>query len=169
MESSTAKILQTAAENGYSLSKTGGLLNKSKSQVHRLYKKYGIDRTRAKRSSVDATINRNLTIEQLMWLAGLWEGEGCFTCSQASDTRRIQIQAIIAMCDEDVIKTVKNLLILPTVNISRKQPKPEWLPSYRLSISGQNSIVLMKMLYPFMHKRRRLRIEELLAMVGESV
>lgn len=94
-----------------------------------------------------------MTTHEIYWLAGILEGEGCFTMQPTSP--RIQLK----MCDEDIIIKARSLMqedsrifIIPAEG-NRKT-------SYRISIHGIRAIEWMMTLYPLMGRRRKEKIRE---------
>jgi len=98
----------------------------------------------------------NITRENLCWLAGLLEGEGCFNWSKAGSPL-----ISIAMTDLDVIEKVRDL-IHPTAQIYSVQKNDKCKVIYRFKTYGINSIEWMKLLYPLMGLRRREKITEII-------
>jgi hypothetical protein len=107
---------------------------------------------------------------EILWLAGLWEGEGCFYWEK---THRLP-KAALNMTDEDVIASAAALLafLLPPmprknrpeqiVTYFRREPqRPGHLPSFSLLLSSRRALALMALLRPYVHKRRREKIDEL--------
>jgi len=90
-------------------------------------------------------------VSDIYWLAGLYEGEGCFSQSGYS------LEACIWMVDEDIMRRAHALI-----------PVAKWgfreLPSrktqYGLRLYGKNAVSLMMTLYPILGVRRQARIRE---------
>lgn len=95
--------------------------------------------------------------KDLYWLAGIWEGEGCFTFhTKVSNYVRI----VLDTTDRDVAIRVSNimhheyqLVAQNTIN-AKKQV-------YRVSINGNRAIGWMMTLYCLMGIRRKAKIKEL--------
>ena len=91
--------------------------------------------------------------DDLLWLAGLLEGEGCFF------EHHHRYPAIaLSMTDEDVVEYVAKLMnttyyMIKSVNGNK--------PVFRCAISGTNAVTFMKWIRPYMHIRRGKRIDEL--------
>ena len=86
----------------------------------------------------------------LMWLAGLLEGEGCFRYAE-SPTLELQ------MTDEDVVAraaqiTQRNYLVKKNRTVKGKH-------IYHLRVFSQHAIDIMQELYPHMGARRKAQID----------
>jgi hypothetical protein len=103
------------------------------------------------------------TLEELSWLAGLFEGEGSFY--QATSGASGSPIASITMTDEDVIQRVSRLVCKSAfsflgksgfagINSKRK---------YKVMLTGQAAISFMKLLTPFMCSRRCEQIADAIA------
>ncbi len=98
-----------------------------------------------------------MTSEERAWMAGLFEGEGCFTMRR-NHTLRMEI----AMTDRDVVERFAKLAGVGNVNSLDKrvhQRKEQW----RWSISGEKAIALALELRPWLGTRRGARVDEILA------
>lgn len=100
-----------------------------------------------------------MTEIEIAWLAGLFEGECWFgDLKLGSGTRRTPTISI-TMTDQDVIEHVAELLGRK-VYVAR--PKPPRQKTYTVRMSGEPAISVMKLVLPYMGKRRREKIEEML-------
>ena len=96
--------------------------------------------------------------EALCWVAGIVEGEGCFTLHSKHHP-----YFLLDMCDLDVLEQVKK--VFPFVNLRgpyyhRKRPHTK--ARYRIDAFGPKAVEIMNALYPFLKKRRQQKIDELL-------
>lgn len=94
-----------------------------------------------------------MRLQSLYYLAGLLEGEGCFT----RDSKAIRLA--LAMTDYDTVQRAATLLgsrVCGPYDTGHK-------PSYRTTVTGKNAVAWMLTLYPLLSQRRRARIQELLA------
>ena len=99
--------------------------------------------------------------KDLYWLAGLIEGEGCYTWLK----RVYKPQVIISMCDQDVIEKAAQLMGTSVVSVyPPSHRKRGHSPQWHAKVTGQRAIYLMQALYPLMGKRRKARIDELYEM-----
>lgn len=97
----------------------------------------------------------NGTREEVVWLAGLLEGEGSF------DAHRGKYPRIrLAMTDRDVVARAAALMDA-TIRLSL-HPAPAQ-PTWHTEISGERAAVIMRELLPFMGTRRSGRIASVLA------
>lgn len=100
----------------------------------------------------------------LHWLAGIIEGEGCFSVSVNRKTAKT-FKISVGMTDLDVITRVSRLLHGRTIlhkngNGIRDGYARKIL--YDITIQGPKAIGWMMTLYTLMGKRRRFRIKELI-------
>lgn len=96
----------------------------------------------------------------LLWLAGLLEGEGCFYANGSTLRPSHGCGISLQMTDKDIVEKAASLL---NVNLSgfqdaRGNRKPAW----RFQVCGDNAIYFMRLLLPFMGKRRTAKIKYLL-------
>lgn len=94
-----------------------------------------------------------MTIKEISWLAGLLEGEGCF--SPANGTVTISV----GLADLDVMQRVCALFGNSTLyKPKRRSPKHKQL--YYTSIHGKRAAAWMMTLYSLLGSRRRAKIVE---------
>jgi hypothetical protein len=104
---------------------------------------------------------------QIAWLAGLLEGEGCFSKGGPSggtrrpDGRQRQITVTLAMTDCDVVQRVADML---GTRVGLKSiPADGRQKQYMCRIYSSRAAAWMMTLYSFLGERRRARVRELLA------
>jgi len=102
----------------------------------------------------------NMTKNELYWLAGLLEGEGSFLAGPPSRPHLPLVA--LSMTDEDVVAKVAKLTGYSYCRSDRGKEKG-WKPAYIMSIKGNNAVLLMNMLRPFMGDRRRRQIDRAVA------
>lgn len=91
----------------------------------------------------------------LLWLAGLLEGEGWFCKAIPSDNcPRLGIE----MTDLDIIERVAKLFNRKVYKIKRQ--KVHYKDTYLVKLAGSHAIDLMKRLKPLMGLRRQKQIQE---------
>uniref|UniRef100_A0A6H1ZAX7 Putative homing endonuclease n=1 Tax=viral metagenome TaxID=1070528 RepID=A0A6H1ZAX7_9ZZZZ len=95
-----------------------------------------------------------MNINEMYWLAGLLEGEGCFTIG---NTQSPMIS--LGMNDKDIIEHAANLL--GNLNIEEKTTSSGHT-RYRISLNGKDAVSAMIALKPLMGERRQQRILEVL-------
>lgn len=103
------------------------------------------------------------TRENIAWLAGLLEGEGCFAHYRLPDgTLRLTIA--VSMTDEDVVR--KAWAIAGAGQICgpmKSRRNPEHKPFWRVNVVRQKHVyALCVALYPFMGARRAAKIEDMI-------
>ena len=89
----------------------------------------------------------------LCWLAGLLEGEGCFSCKSN------KVYIILQMSDLDTVQRVADLLEVKLhAPIKKKNPKHK--TGYRIQVNGDVAARWMVVLKPKMGIRRQKAIDE---------
>jgi hypothetical protein len=102
------------------------------------------------------------TTNEIYWIAGLLEGEGCFHAQRQFRSYNVLIQ--LAMTDEDVIERAAKIL-------GWKQRKPcrprahQHKTVYSVGICGARALGWMQTVYPLMGKRRQAKIRKILDLV----
>ena len=100
-----------------------------------------------------------MTREELCWLAGWLEGEGCFFWGLVKGRNpRLSIQAFST--DFDVLQKVGALLDAPS--IIRMKPRHRSNGGYRVTVEGECAAQLMRELLPLMGQRRSAKIRDIL-------
>lgn len=94
----------------------------------------------------------------IVYLAGLLEGEGCFRY----ETRRVGPSIVLGMTDKDVVEKVAHLLGSGVVTRKIHLDKP-WKPCYISKLNGRAAAGWMMTLYPLLGQRRQAKIREILA------
>jgi len=94
------------------------------------------------------------------WLAGLLEGEGCFTATPTNANTYPIIS--VEMCDKHVIDRVRSILGSPSVT-SCDHANPAWNEAFRTRVSGHAAASWMRILRPLMGQRRGAAIDAALA------
>ena len=100
--------------------------------------------------------------DDLLWLAGWWEGEGCFTSSCGRYARMHGTST-----DKDVIERVASILgttVSENTSPSRRNTNRKTI--YRTSLSGTLCKSWMIKLFPLMGNRRKEKIIELFKQAG---
>lgn len=99
--------------------------------------------------------------EDIAWLAGILEGEGCFTlCSKFSPLIRLN------MTDLDVVERAADIVNIKKSRIYiQKRKILGCKTSYVLLISGQNAFKWMKLIRPYMCSRRGQKIDDIIKIV----
>lgn len=104
--------------------------------------------------------------EEIIWLAGLFEGEGCISHAgpAPSNPRKDQWTLRIASTDEDVVRSVMHAAQLGHVTgpVVRDH-KPVWI----WACTARDDIyALLVAMWPWLHARRRGRASECLLAIG---
>ena len=105
--------------------------------------------------------------DEAAWLAGLLEGEGCFTFQLGKNRnggkrKRPSLAVSVSMSDKDVIERVQQVVGAGT--ISYVPPRKEgWKPLWRWGLSRRAEVIqLVTELRPWMGERRGARIDEMI-------
>lgn len=96
--------------------------------------------------------------QNLLWLAGLLEGEGCF---QNRSDRYCSPLIQLVMADKDVVIRAADIMGRHKVIRVKKDSRGD-KRLYRTNLYGQAAIKLMRRLYPIMGSRRQEKISEIL-------
>jgi hypothetical protein len=103
-----------------------------------------------------------MTPTDLAWLAGLIEGEGCFT-RHTTRGRWHSANIKVQMSDEDVIRRCLSVSNLGRVHGPYVRDNPKWSPQWIWAVTRRDEgIELMTLLYPLMGDRRQSQIRECL-------
>lgn len=94
----------------------------------------------------------DITKKDLIWLAGLIEGDGCFT----SQKNRPVLS--LGLTDKDVLEKAANLL--ETSFYTAIGEKRGYKDYYVFQIKSEKAISIMNALYPYMGERRKKKIDE---------
>ena len=99
-----------------------------------------------------------MTKEEIIWLAGLLEGEGCFYAQpqKGRDYPAIKLQ----MVDEDIVCRVAALL--GTTATKAPPQTEERQETFYTRIYGWPAVDVMESIYPYMGVRRQKRIDDLI-------
>lgn len=95
-----------------------------------------------------------MILKDVYWLAGLLEGEGCFS------TSRFCPIIALSMTDEDVVSRATKLLGASYGRHICKKPRKD---CFQVHLYGDKAIAWMMTLYPLMGKRRQERIREIIS------
>lgn len=104
------------------------------------------------------SVKSPISMLKLGWLAGILEGEGCFTSTGRS---RSSPQIQIWMTDKDTVNKVARLFNRPCIE-SKKNTKYGWKMLYYTSVAGDDAIGWMFTLYSLMSYRRRFKMIEVI-------
>lgn len=102
--------------------------------------------------------------KDIAWLAGLLEGEGCFTWQPHSHNRQHgAIRITLSLCDLDVVERAAALTrsnVHEFVHNGRDGHTRK--KQYRIQVGGRRAAAWMMTLFPLMGQRRQARIAEIL-------
>ena len=93
-------------------------------------------------------------LSEIAWIAGLLEGEGCFTFSKGPNV-------VLSMTDKDVVERAASLMGAKV--IARDPKNIKWKRIYCARVHGYQAIAWMLTIYSFMGERRKEKIIENIA------
>lgn len=96
--------------------------------------------------------------EDIHWLAGLIEGEACFSPTQTPQGK-VYPRLPLGMKDHDVLLRAARLL----GKYPRQWENHKTKPFYMLQVSGRRAVEWMMTLYPLLGRRRQAQIFHVLA------
>ena len=111
-----------------------------------------------------------LTVKDIAWLAGLYEGEGWFGGAISKGVRYKKPYWYpcirIVSTDQDIMKRVSILIDRPVNGpyMAKKSTKPYW----QVTTVCSRAIGLAMMLYPLLGNRRQARVRELISKWKEN-
>lgn len=100
----------------------------------------------------------------LVWLAGLLEGEGTFLKGPPSHPHSPVIAVV--MTDKDIIERVASLF--GTKFLAERKRREHWKDPFSARLRGRRAALLMQKLYPYMGQRRKQQITDALACIEGS-
>lgn len=104
---------------------------------------------------------------EIAWLAGLLEGEGCFTFQKHGGSNRRQVRVGLKMTDQDVVARARDIIRPKKAKLSTNRSRQKGhKDSYEFKLYGKEAEEVMRAVRPFMGERRGARIDELLSMEG---
>jgi len=102
----------------------------------------------------------NWVREELIWLAGFYEGEGSVTLTNLK--HRTQYLFSITSCDKDVLERVKNIIgygnFMGPYKRENRNNKPYW--QYQIG-KKEHVLALLWVIYPWLGERRKAKVREL--------
>lgn len=106
-----------------------------------------------------------MTENELHWLAGLIEGEGCFSMKKRNSHRKDGAKKMVGslqinMTDRDVLERAGSLLGARVTGPYKNGTKGE-KDFYSVRLEGDKAMQAMTLLKALMGERRRARIEEI--------
>jgi hypothetical protein len=105
-----------------------------------------------------AYLSHPLTVNQVSYLAGLYEAEGAFIAGTPSKPRTPVV--ILGMTDCDVVKRVGEMLRVAVLTV--KAGSARWKTVYRVHLNGGRAVSFLKLLHPYMGERREAQIQALM-------
>jgi hypothetical protein len=114
---------------------------------------------------VDMIDLRYTSVKEIAWLAGLLEGEGCFSPNHSTRKSAPSPQITLVMTDEDIVGRVSKIFNCHYRPIKRTahNMKMGYKQAFRLFIGGAHAIGWMQTIYPFMGERRKEKIRHTLS------
>jgi hypothetical protein len=101
--------------------------------------------------------------EHLAWAAGLFEGEGSFTCRRQLAHRYWSMQAELGMSDEDRVRQFHRVVGIGNVTGPHPNGKANWKPMYRWKVGSFEGVqMVVVLLWDWLGPRRKAKAKELL-------
>lgn len=106
-------------------------------------------------------------MHNIIWAAGLLEGEGCFSKHVRKSNNKVEYAIHCEMTDEDVINKLHSIFNVGTVvqrlNISGRTDKRTRKQSWIWSVQNKAGILhVLKSIQPYMFQRRLIKINEII-------
>lgn len=100
----------------------------------------------------------NLERENVIWFAGLFEGEGCLSNIKPKDRKATKWSMMLKMTDPDIIYKIQDLF---GGNVYVKEhANPKHKTSYEWQICMSQAYPICAAIYPFMGERRKAKMEQ---------
>ncbi|HZP97878.1 MAG TPA: hypothetical protein VFC31_16295 [Candidatus Limnocylindria bacterium] len=111
---------------------------------------------------VEASAPRGIAdVIDARWLAGLLEGEGCFSLNRSASINAYPVIGL-QLCDEDSV--VRAAALLGGLNVHPAEPtRAEWRRTFKISMTGNGAARWMRHLRPLMGLRRQAASDAALA------
>lgn len=106
--------------------------------------------------------NRPLEMKDLYWVAGLLEGEGCFTHDGPHRRGKFYPSIHVWMTDRDVVEKLHGLMRSGHKIQTREYKKKGWKTQYGFYVFGNKAAGWMMTLYSLLGERKRAKIRLLL-------
>ncbi len=105
----------------------------------------------------------DLNREDIIWAAGLFEGEGCIDQHKLPSGRtypRIKLK----MTDQDVVERFASIFGMKIYSYPKdKSWKDHYKDAWYTMVTGTKAVAILYMLFPFLGERRKTKAEEVLA------
>lgn len=105
----------------------------------------------------------NFNREDILWAAGLFEGEGCIDHHKII-SGRIYPRIKLKMCDKDIVERFGKIFDLKVREVTKdKSWKDHYKDAWYVLATGSKAIAIIYMLYSFLGTRRKQKAEEVLS------
>lgn len=99
-----------------------------------------------------------MTNQEIAWVAGILEGEGCFDGNGTGKNPRVRVE----LKDHDVIERL-HALIGGKISYPKQRNPGKWSATALLSVCGRAEVEpLLRAIRPWMSERRGEKVDELL-------
>jgi hypothetical protein len=136
--------------------------------VSLLYRRADVLKIMARRqANFTALATPSLILVDVVYLAGLWDGEGCFSAF-VDPHDRLHYKAALSMTDIKLVKSMHKLCQLGRcyVRHSAKMKREGKRPQAQWHCSGREAVALARLLLPYL--RSKYKQAELLIAIGAS-
>jgi hypothetical protein len=104
--------------------------------------------------------------EQLIFLAGIFEGEGWFGANKTPKTPVAVLE--VQMSDEDVIKRFQRYHNLNSNIWFKKREKKHYKDCWRFYLKGYRALHFMEAMLPYLGKRRQKQYYDVVKIIGDG-
>ncbi len=102
--------------------------------------------------------------EDIIWSAGLFEGEGSISISKLP-SGRLYPRIKVKMCDKDAIEKFASTFKLKVLDVVKdKSWKEHYKDAWYTDSTGKKAVAILYMLYPWLGNRRKARADEVIAL-----
>lgn len=100
--------------------------------------------------------------ENVIWSAGLFEGEGSISIVKLP-SGRLYPRIKVKMCDKDAIEKFASTFKLKVLDVVKdKSWKDHYKDAWYTDSTGKKAVAILYMLYPWLCSRRKARAEEVI-------
>lgn len=110
------------------------------------------------------SIAREMSEREIGWVAGILEGEGCFSVLKNRSSKKIYLHAKVHIqsSDRDVVEKIQSFSGLGTVAGPFKTRSAKHSPMHSWQTQGDDARTLMNLILPQMGIRRKKKIKQVL-------
>ena len=103
-----------------------------------------------------------MTHDDVVWLAGLLEGEGYFGIQDTGKRGFGTATVKLNMTDRDVVERAASIMSSPSVYRMSHPSHPSWKDTYNCYAVGEQAVRIMQAVLPYMGERRTDKIHDVI-------